>query len=357
MDRLELFEALCAELGTGPLRNGEAPINCPYCGKESDKNNVHASFSVRGFHCFVCSQSNSLEGFARKMNSINVSAGYSPRDRRPNIVQVRDTPKRRRYDILEHDPDKLASVYQAHPDRDAAWGEYAPMLTKAMIDCFRLGVGILPPRSSRCQHVRLQVPLIFGSHVVGFRSRALICDCGKWLGPGGNPSKFLYNGARILLASNRRVSVLGDSDMRTYIGDAGLLADLGKRSVLFIVENPVDAILLEQAGLPAVATLGVTCWEDAWTATLYRAQPLLYRIIVLYDNDAPGNGGGAKGAALWRKTHRGLEPPANGPKLVNRLRKAGLPAVLFPWGPEFRLKADIGDFLRHQPPDMSSGAW
>ena len=63
-------------------------------------------------------------------------------------------------------------------------------------------------------------------------------------------------------------------------------------------------------------------------------------MLVAYDNDRPGNGGGAAGREAWLAEHgKDIEP--NGVKLVNRLLKAGVKATLMDWG-GYPLKTDIG---------------
>jgi hypothetical protein len=118
--------------------------------------------------------------------------------------------------------------------------------------------------------------------------------------------------------------------------------------VIWIVENPVDALMLsERTEYAGVATYSVSYWTEAWTRRLIEAQPEL--VVVAFDNDLPGNGGSARRAEFereWLKTHN-LLPPSGGVKVVNRLLEAGLPATLYDWG-NAPHKSDIGNLLMQE---------
>ena len=332
------FENLCERLNVAPDRRGEAILSpCPWCGKASAAGNVHASFSVRGAKCFTCGGHAGLGQLARLLGIEPGGEAVTPRARKA-------APERKRYDILERcDCEALAESYAAHPGALTAWQSYAPTLTAGMIGAFGLGLGPLPRYSSRCQHERLQMPLRAGGRVVGFRSRAIGCDCAKWLSPGGNPSRFLFNGAR-LAGGNVLQEAFQDSAVRSYVGDTAGLPPWKAGQTLFVCENPVDALLLEQGGYPTVATLGVTFWSDAWTRLLQAARPVA--VIIAYDHDCAGNGGNAAARAAWLTEHNGMAPPANGKRLQARLRAARLFVTLFPWPEAAPQGADLGDMLR-----------
>ena len=114
--------------------------------------------------------------------------------------------------------------------------------------------------------------------------------------------------------------------------------------VLLITENPIDALLLEHRYPEscAVATLGVALWRDEWTELLVRSGALL--VVVMFDNDRPGNGAGRAGQLAWMRTHdRDIMP--NGIRLVNRLLRAGVNAQLYDWGDDAPLHQDAGSAL------------
>jgi hypothetical protein len=155
--------------------------------------------------------------------------------------------------------------------------------------------------------------------IVGLRGRAIGCKCAKWLAPGGTNLQLypLYNEAA-----------------------------LRPGCVVWIVENPIDALLLTaRTDFVGVASYSVAYWQDRWTAALQAAQPEL--VVVAYDQDLPGNGGAARRREFeheWLKTHPRLPTWSAGPKLANRLQAAKLPAVLFDWG-KAPHKMDIGSLI------------
>ena len=320
----DLFAQLCAHYNVQPDRRGEAHVDCPWCGKEAKRGQTHFSFSERGAHCWVCGKGSSLAKFAQMV------AGIEPVE---YVARPKPRERRRGWQVTEHGQEMFAR-YEAHKSRWHLWSDYAPSLETETIVNAHLGIGSFPKYASKCQHNRLQVPLLCVGRVVGFRARAIECDCPKWLGPAGNPAKFLYNGAAIEdEAYGRKV------EDRCYIGDCHMS---GVGGAVWIVENPIDALLLAQESMYAVATLGVTMWHDAWTEMIRDSGMVA---IVAYDNDAPGNGGGNAGRADWIEKHPKAGPPQNGRKLVQRLKQGGCAAMLFDWEND-PLKADIGDLLR-----------
>lgn len=312
-----LFADLCYRLGVQPDRTGEAHVQCPFpnCGKEAVKGQTHFSFSVRGGHCFVCGQSASLARLARMWGAETTYVRPVPKPTpKPNNSQKRNFAE-------------MLRCFEAHPDRVAVWQTYKA-IPADLIEAYRLGVGSFPRYSSKCQHARLMVPLIAQGQVVGFRGRCINCDCGKWLSPSGS-QMILFNGER-----------LGNGE--TLGMTHGTRPTKGR--VMFIVENPLDCIMLENydPDVVAVATLGVSMWKDEWTPFALRAG--FRKVVVWFDNDVAGNGGNAKARAEWLKTHPKLIDP-NGIRLVNRLRAAGVPAKPFKWEEDAPVHADCGDVL------------
>lgn len=299
---LDYFSSLCQHLQVAPDRRGECHVSCPSCGHPVKRGQTHFSFSRDGAFCFVCGYDSGLRALAAHYGL----ADGMPVERRP----LPPRPEARHYNIREHAPDELAVRYAAHPERMQRWQAYKPVNADT-IKRYRLGFGALPAHSSRCPHRRLIVPLFEAGTCVGFRARQVECECGKWLSPGGSQLT-LYN-ARDL---------------------AGKL--------VWIVENPIDALLIEQRypECAAVATLGVSVWRDEWTELVRPAR----KVIVAYDHDCPGNGGTAAMRQAWLRTHPRLPEPG-GIKLVNRLLSAGIMALLFPWPADAPEHADIGSVL------------
>lgn len=326
----ELFAALVQVTGGRPDRRGEVHVTCPWCGKEAARGQVHFSFSERGASCFVCGQRAGLRELARLYG-----LGDDPDPVRRPVArrqpQARPPAPTRTWDYGE-----MAVRYADAPDALVRWQRYK-WLPEETVAAYFLGVGRLPEYSSKCQHERLMVPLLVGRECVGIRARSLGCDCGKWLSPAGS-RMILYNGER-----------LREPEQRDEQGAAAAMLGYaaGQRTArgrtLLIVENPVDALMLERwhPGAAAVATLGVSNWRDEWTEEVARSGAGL--VVVCYDHDRPGNGGGEAGRRAWLATHeRDIIP--NGVRLVNRLLEAGVRARLFPWG-DMPLKTDIGDLL------------
>jgi hypothetical protein len=289
-----LFRDLCHLFNARPNRKGEVYIPCPSCGKPAGD---ECSFSERGWHCFVCGQGGSLKGLADK---VGLETGDDWQPPKPK-------PKRRRHYRWQDRAGELMVKYAQHPAKVRLWQEYKP-IGRGLINEHRLGVGQLP--SSRCKHPRLIVPLLdFDHSVVGFRGRAIDCDCVKWLSPAGNRAA-LYNWQAV-----RR-------------GD-----------IVFVVENAIDALMLtERTDAVAVATLSISYWEPEWTQFLVDKRP--EAVVVAYDNHWPAMGTHRE---RWLEDHD-LLPMPSGMRLFNRLSKAGLEVELYDWG-DAPVGYDVGNLL------------
>ena len=342
MNNEDLFDLLIDYFGVEPDSDGEVRVDCPNCGKEAKRGQTHFSFSARGGHCFVCGTSWSLRYLAIDVGVIEARDRYTSRPSPRGIAkrQVQKQKTKRRMSSAEWI--EYGRVFTSHPDLATAWREYK-IVPEALARWYRLGLGCFPEGSymSKCTHLRLTVPLIDTAGTVhGFRCRTIAGDYGgwrerceaaghaKWLSPAGT-QMLLYNGQRI--GEGPKYGVASDG-----------LPPPDQETVLFVVENPIDAIQVEMVygdarNVRAVATLGVTVWDDEWTE---RIREIGCRVLVAYDNDRPGNGGGAAGREAWLAEHgKDIEP--NGVKLVNRLLKAGVKATLMDWG-GYPLKTDIG---------------
>lgn len=284
---------------------GEWAGPCPFCG---GKDRFHVQPGENRWLCRGCTG-------GKWQNPV---AYYIRRDgRRPDQIQVitRREEKPKEY-AWRSDPWALIRQYEAHPQRFELWQKHKP-LSRESIERNHLGVGVLPACS--CHHERLIVPVLSGTMVVGLRGRRLACNCeGKWKPAAGTllDTLPLYNEQALRLGC-----------------------------VVWLLENCVDALLLsERTEYVGLAIYSTSYWRDAWLEPLKAARPEM--VIVALDNDLVGNGGAERRdefIAEWLKTHPSI-PEAKGPALVNRLQKAGLPALLFDWKKsEFR--ADIGSLL------------
>jgi len=307
---VDLFTELIQKTGaTTDRKRQEWHITCPACGHESSPKNPHCSFSEHGWHCFSCGSGGSLKSLGRLLLGKIVDTVQLP-------YIDKKTPLRPSCGHLG----AFVTRFAEHPRRTELWSAYKPLST-ATLDRMQLGVGILP--YSRCRHERLIVPVWNGPELVGLRGRAIDCDCGKWLASAGWSIDLapLYNSEQLRVGQ-----------------------------VVWIVENPVDALMLsERTEYTGVATYSVSYWTEAWTRRLIEAQPEL--VIVAYVQDLPGNGGAARRAEFereWLKDpkHK-IIPVSGGVRLVNRLLEAGLPATLFDWG-DAPNKSDIGSLLMQE---------
>lgn len=281
--KTDLFQDLQIFVKVTPDRHGECHISCPGCKKEPARGQVHFSFSEKGGYCFVCGFKCSLPYLAKELGmGDRIYQPPPPQPEKPRQV----------YSWMAY-AERHVRQFEEHPERFELWQAHKPVSVET-IERMRLGVGVLP--ASSCHHLRLIVPVIDGTMIVGLRGRRLNCRCAKWTASAGSTLNMLplYNEQT-----------------------------LEPRRVVWIVENCVDALMIGQVmGFVGLATYSVVYWRKAWTEKLVEAWPEL--IVVAYDNDEPG-----------RK---------NGARLANTLLEAGLDAVMYPWGdaPE---KMDIGTIL------------
>ena len=130
-------------------------------------------------------------------------------------------------------------------------------------------------------------------------------------------------------------------------------------ATVWLTENYIDAMLLMERhpDYVGLAVGGASIWRDEWTKVLADSKP--GRVVVILDNDLAGQATGrtlaklqAERTAKAKAAGRTLPPiyPA-GPKLANRLRKAGISAHLFPWPVDSPAKADLGWLLMQGPTD------
>lgn len=216
-------------------------------------------------------------------------------------------------------------------DRVNVWQAYKPLSLES-ISRYRLGVGAMPAPSS-CLYPRLIVPVFWRGTCVGFRGRAFRAgdDSSKWLTAAGM-TPYLYN-----------------ADLITPGCD------------LIICENQIDAVLAmqETPGIVAVcSTHGAGTWLPEWTALIAAISPR--RVIVWLDNDLAGQPNQETEQALvavWRikmqaKVKAGeirampqAHPHANGPRIVQDLRRAGVKSLLYQWPVGTPAKHDLGAAL------------
>ena len=227
--------------------------------------------------------------------------------------------------------EQITTDMAAAPGAFRAWSRYKPVSADT-VKRNQLGLGVFPgglwdgSREKRCTHPRLIVPLYEGPtaarRIAGFRCRSIDCDCTKWLSPGGS-RMVLFNGQRLPNGTD----------------------------VIVICENPIDALLIGQEWEgAAVATLGVSIWNDDYTAAIKAALP--GQVVVWFDNDIPGQTTNPAIIAAWKSKRIARHLPddetkfLNGIKLTNRLLEAGLNATFYKWPNTATEGADIGGFFK-----------
>jgi hypothetical protein len=298
-----------------PDQRGERHIQCPKCGHGSSPKKPHCSYNKKGWHCFVCGEGGSLTNLAQLIDMQIDKEYHAP-------PQKKKEKEKKSPDWMKN-PEIYVRQYEEHPLAYELWDEYK-LLPRDMIARHRLGVGVLPRYSSRCQHQRLIVPVIVGTMIVGLRGRAINCNCGKWLAAEG--------------------TVI--SMMPLYGIDEVLPG-----SYLWIVENPVDALMItaySKTQSYGLATYSASYWSDTWTAQLIELKPRI--IYIAYDNDLVGNGGAWRRQQMineWLQDprHKNI-PESNGIRRANELVAAGLHVRLFDWM-DASPKSDIGSLLAH----------
>lgn len=332
-----------AERSYGGVRQ-IVPAICPFCGKSNDRD-FHSSYGPifdgdYGFKCFSCGEAVSLHGLYVKLTGDNSSLPLA-------IPAVRTLPatKERARAYWRKNAASLVEAYTRGQERYAAWERYKG-ISAAIVDKYHLGLGVLP--QSRFRDVRLIVPIMQRGAAVMLRGRRIAGDGPKWTSAGG----------------------VSPSDIQLPF------VENVKSDIIFIVENPIDAILInEHSAASAVAALSTNYWYPHWTARLKELAPSI--VITAYDNDLVGEGGDAlkvikvareriakihalavddirirkveTNAGGWRIgwASKGLEgvlsiPAPAGVLRRNELLKAGIQVASMPWQ-QAADKCDIGD--------------
>lgn len=306
----DLFDLVCAKLNGFPDRKGRFHADCPFCGKEAKRGQVHFTVLAHGYHCFVCGEHGSHKKLAEFLGQ-DIAVQYKPKAHKPakNPDQV--------YGWMKH-PDRLLEAYSGHPERIAAWQKYKPLSVQT-IEKYQLGVGTLP--STQCTHKRLIYPIFGNDRIVAFRGRSTGCDCPKWLSAAGS-----------------QLALFGRENLQSG-------------AKVIICENPVDCMLVMQykPNIAAIAgTSGAATWREEWTRLLVDSKPA--QVIVWLDNDLAGQANRETYdllCTLWHQEHPvGRRAPLpNGPKIANTLLAFGLPVQLYRWPKGTPVKHDIGSVI------------
>jgi hypothetical protein len=339
---MHLYDALSARLQGDDDHKGRTHADCPFCGAAGRTRGHRPAYHFyiyefaskgSGYVCWACGAKGTLRELATRLD---VAGDETPRP-------LPDTPRDPtppwtlpgaldRYTAFVMDAERHAQIV-------AAWHRYKP-LPEALITRERLGFGKLAfYDEARAvwyagKYPRLLVPLIVGQRIVGMRGRAVERhDTGpKWL-----------------TASASEPALMG-------------LERVTEGSTVVWCENLVDRLLAEAdaPGMVFVASGGLT-WQAGWLAALARRKPA--RVVVWFDHDLAGNGGGSerhamlsrwRQALLARRATQGIDPRiplpqapvSRGAVLVEELTQAGLKAELYDWPAGTPEKADLGWLLQ-----------
>lgn len=324
------------------------PAVCPFCGKSNGRE-FHSSYGPifdgnYGYKCFSCGTAYSLPTLYAKLT------GKEEHERSLPAVYLKPSPERA-VPWWKKQADQLIKAYTGNEERYEAWARYK-RLPPHVVDKYQLGIGVLP--QSQYRDKRLIVPIVQNGKVVMLRGRRMSGDGPKWTSAGG------VSPADIQLPFVEHVN----------------------KDIIFIVENPVDAIIIaEFSAASAVAALSTNYWYPHWTERLKELKPSI--VVTAYDHDLAGEGVdvatmiriareriskifSARGVTLeqvsitevksvafgWRISwtsgeHRGILPipaPA-GVQRRNELLKAGIQVASMPWK-DAADKCDIGDLWK-----------
>lgn len=303
----DLFGHIHAALQGERNRRGWYDCDCPFCGKEAKRGQVHFSYCPDGYKCFVCGAHGTLRQLADKIRIEGAVTEWQPKERESLPVAR-----------WRQNPTELLRRHQSHPDRYSTWRRYKP-LSAATIDRYGFGLGRLPFQRAggewyMSKHDWLTVPLWEAAQLVGLRGRNLGDGGPKWISAAGT-----------------NYTLFGLDHVR-----AG--------SICWLCENYVDAAWLTQEHPEwcAVAIGGATTWQGSWADMLHERKP--QTVIVALDNDLPGQAAGElrrRLEAQWVAERNTEPPPANGPRIANALRSAGMEAVLFRWPDSAPVKAGL----------------
>lgn len=264
-----------------------------FCPFHDNHNTPSFSVAIDGWKCYgACSESGDIFSYVMKREKCDFTRAYeilanglpltADKPVKPQI-SPKIAPKSANRTFTPINP-KIGNLGQ--------WQRYAPSLSADLVDGYGLTSGVMP--SNTCHHARLLVPMSIGGVVYGFRGRALDCHCAKWSQSAGSRA-ILYNGAILLsgLKGGAYDHQLTAVQNRLSLGDSMFMGH-GAIETVFIVENPIDCILLQQAkagrGIGFVAIMGINPNQSVFDDLRLACQlAKVKRVVIAFDRAKANN--------------------------------------------------------------------
>lgn len=266
---------------------------CPYCGKESTKENKHYLATEEVGHCFACGEKGNLYQVMQKLGDDPRSLLGEKRterkefrDRSGHLVAVWQKERRKR--PVKH----LESLQPDFLDRSVSmlWKEgYAP---SEQARAYLMGVRKFPESALREARIGLVPKTRCQSRACGWAGilSGKVCPvCG-----GGVEAvvwwisiPYVTPDGKVTLVKYRSIPPAEKAFAREAGGETGLYGAWkiqGPVSRLVVVEAELDAVACSALGSVAVAISGAKNWKDDWLEVFENAE----EIILAGDADEAG---------------------------------------------------------------------
>lgn len=254
-------------------------INCPF---HEDKTPSLHVYDDGGWHCFSCGRSGDVLDFA---GLLHFGLGYNPEDQLPEVVDwlgglgiqplTIDQKPLVKKAVSAKTTFSLDDVRDWHMSMPASRRGYwhTRGLEDETIAKFMLG----------WDGIRYTIPIVYRGVCYAVKRRQSDID-------DGLPGKYV-------MAKGSHVGLFNADILTT---------PFSRNLPLFIVEGEIEAMLMTQLGLQAVSsTGGAATFREHWSHFLAHVP----RIVVMYDNDEPGQTGALKVRTMIRRARIWNWPP------------------------------------------------